>query len=273
MKRFLLSISIGLAAAVSPAFGLSGGPFSNDSPLSTGGSGTYQGIASGDNLLGIAAFGYSETTGSTGLYVFFHDGVQVTGDVQVVVDFPGRRIVGIMGGSSGNGAFEAHIDTTKPIVMATGSGEFVHGGPLSTVTTSFTSTTNDPEGNQINETVATVDSETVTVTTSTNDQNETVVSTSNTDTTTISSNTSDAAGNELNKTEIEIVNSDSSPQVSATFDIDLTRTSISIGGGASGSGGGDSGSGGGDSGSGGGDSGSGSGDSGSSGSSGSGTSA
>ncbi len=234
MKRALLSISVCLAAAVSPAFGLSGGPFSNDSPLSTGGSGTYQGIASGENLLGIAIFGFSENLGSTGRWVFFHQGVLSTGNLQSVVDFPGRQIVGIMGGATGNGAFEAHINSTKPIVTATGKGEFAHGGPPSTVSTTSTTSTSDEAGNKITETVATVNSDTITVTSNTsnvagNELNETAVTTSNNDTTIITSKTSDGEGNELGETVITTENSGSSPQMIVPFEISLTRTSVLIG--------------------------------------------
>jgi hypothetical protein len=130
MKRVLFSVSACLVVAVSPALGLTGGPFGNDSSLSIGGSGTYQGIASGENLLGIAAFGFSTSNGSTGRYVFFHEGVRSAGDLQAIVDLPGRQIVGIMGGdlvegqTTASGAFEAHIDSTRPILTATGTGEF-----------------------------------------------------------------------------------------------------------------------------------------------------
>ncbi len=254
MKRSLLSISICLAAAVSPAFGWVGGPFSNDSPLSTGGSGTYQGIASGKNLLGIAIFGYSETLGSTGRWVFFHEGVLTNGSLQSVVDFPGRQIVGIMGGTNGRGAFEAHINSTRPIVTAVGEGELAHGGPPSTVSTTITSSASDAAGNKINETVAKVDSDTITVTSSTSnvagkELNKTEVTTSNTDKTKVTSTTSDGEGNQLGETVIETENTGLPPEEVVPFDIRLTRTSVVVGNFGDGSGAGGDGSGGDDSGS------------------------
>lgn len=131
MKKFLLGNLLCLLAT--PVWALSGGPFDNDSPLTTGGEGTYQGVATGteSNLTGIVQFAWSTTTGSTGIAVFWNEGVQRVMELQAVVNIPGRTIAGVTTTLSDNDAtasFTAHIDGVNSAVL-TFEGEGFYAGP------------------------------------------------------------------------------------------------------------------------------------------------
>lgn len=139
MKKFLLGNLLCLLA--SPAWALVGGPFDNDSALPTGGEGTYQGIATGteSNLIGIVQFAWSSATGSTGLAVFWNEGVQQVGDLQAVVNIPGRTLAGVTTAiiDDFSASFTARLSgVNSPILTFDGTG--FYSGPESLLRTSTT---------------------------------------------------------------------------------------------------------------------------------------
>ncbi len=128
-KRLLLPAIISLAFG-SSAWALSGGPFGNNEVIN-GGEGTYQGVLSGENLIGVMVFGYSRTSVSTGRWAVFHEGFARFGDLQGIVDTVDGTVAGVLGADSitgsndASGGFSADMTSKAPIILFEGDGLFV----------------------------------------------------------------------------------------------------------------------------------------------------
>lgn len=166
MKKFLLGGFLSLLAT-SPIWALSGGPFDQDSPLATGADGTYQAIArgtEGSNLIGVVAFTFSSTGGSTGAGIFFSEGVQRLIQPQAVVDLPARNIAAVFAipaisdNGDVSGAFTADITSTAPILLFEGTGEYTGPDQDQTLITEETVTVTGSEDDPDGETTTTVTS-------------------------------------------------------------------------------------------------------------------
>lgn len=146
LKRFLLPFSLLPVVFCSPAMALSGGPFQNNEPTN-GGAGTYQGVLSGENLIGVLAFGYSRTAQSSGRWAVFHEGFARFGDMQAVVDTASGTVAGVLGGdlitgtTDASGGFSAKVTSKAPIILFEGDGLFVSPASPQTFTTGSDTTT------------------------------------------------------------------------------------------------------------------------------------
>lgn|GEM_PF-4852671 len=90
------------------AFAISGGPFDNGHASGATASGSYSGVITGKNLVGIVQFGVSDatlqnaTTGATvspvGRFSVFHEGYLATGTCDAIADASSQRIAGTLDG-------------------------------------------------------------------------------------------------------------------------------------------------------------------------------
>lgn len=101
------------------AFALTGGPFDGGHAPGATPDGTYSGIMTGKNLIGMAQFGVSSTSESNGRFTVFHEGIMSYGVCQGLADAANQRIAGALlgvallpngegGGSTGADANDAN---------------------------------------------------------------------------------------------------------------------------------------------------------------------
>jgi hypothetical protein len=160
-----------LAASIlfySPAaFALTGGPFDNGYQTGATAAGTYAGVITGKNLIGLVQFGISDTAEDAGRFAVFHEGINSYGFMDGIVDPAAQRVAGVLlgvaalpgedtGGSgspgtpfqtitvrtSAEGAFTAEMQGFPVAITFEGKGE------LSTVANPITQT-EDADGGTI----------------------------------------------------------------------------------------------------------------------------
>jgi hypothetical protein len=112
-------------------------PFTNGSPLISGVAGTYQATARGKGISGLIVFSYNsdglQSSGSQNNYVFFVEGVIVTGSTQASIQ--NSKITGVLdtpvvsgtnetlaGFEATGGWFAADVNTSSPIYSFKGNG-------------------------------------------------------------------------------------------------------------------------------------------------------
>ncbi len=163
MNKFPLQSNSALAAialcfTLNSASGWVGGPWSEGDVSPTGSAGTYQAVMTGNNLVGVAIFGFGPTIipndDGLGVYAIFHQGTVQIGDVFPIVDIAGRNIAAVLESSSTatdpnsnlsvtlGGAFQARITSTGPNFRFSGDGE-IHTADNTSQVTSIDEDTND----------------------------------------------------------------------------------------------------------------------------------
>ncbi|HET6410114.1 MAG TPA: hypothetical protein VFG14_19650 [Chthoniobacteraceae bacterium] len=149
------------------AFALRGGPYDNGQVSSATAGGTYAGVITGNNLIGMVQFGVSDNSEPDGRFTVFHEGILSYGMCQGVADPNNGQIAGALlglaplpgettpsGGTSVNaiqtltvrtsaeGMFTAEMEGYPVNITFEGDGE------LSTVANPVT-TTADAAGNDV----------------------------------------------------------------------------------------------------------------------------
>ena len=110
LKAFAPLVLASLLIQTPAAFALQGGPFDGGHNPGASAAGTYVGIMTGKNLLGMCQFGISETTESDGRFTVFHEGIMSYGVCQGVADPSNQRIaasllgLAALPGETGNSA-------------------------------------------------------------------------------------------------------------------------------------------------------------------------
>lgn len=107
--QFFAPVVLASLILQAPAFALVGGPFDNGQAPGATASGTYSGVITGKNLVGIVQFGVSDstlqnaTTGATatpvGRFSVFHEGYLATGTCDAIADTSSQRIAGTLDGT------------------------------------------------------------------------------------------------------------------------------------------------------------------------------
>lgn len=117
------------------AFALSGGPFDNGYAPGATASGSYSGVITGKNLVGIVQFGVSDstiqnaTTGATvtpvGRFSVFHEGFLATGTCDAIADPSSQRIAGTLDGTTDPVTTTGNtLDSSTNIPIFTGDVNF-----------------------------------------------------------------------------------------------------------------------------------------------------
>lgn len=110
------------------AFALQGGPFDGGHNPGASAAGTYVGVMTGKNLLGMCQFGISAAVESDGRFTVFHEGVMSYGVCQGVADVSNQRLAGALLGAAqlpGEGATAtgAVVQTATQTLTARGAAE------------------------------------------------------------------------------------------------------------------------------------------------------
>jgi len=139
MKTYIVSLLAVFTVATAHA-GAFGGPTSLNTSTETGAVGTYQATVRGSNLSGILRFAYTangnptNTAANPSIYVFFMDGMLVTGTVDAAI--MSAKIAGILetgtvavtspfffGYEVPGGSFTANINTSSANYFFKGKGD------------------------------------------------------------------------------------------------------------------------------------------------------
>jgi hypothetical protein len=78
------------------AFALTGGPFDNGYTPGATAAGTYSGVITGKNLMGLVQFGISDSSESNGRFAVFHEGIMSYGVANCIADAANQRIAGAL---------------------------------------------------------------------------------------------------------------------------------------------------------------------------------
>ncbi|MEQ1861814.1 MAG: hypothetical protein ABMA13_17995 [Chthoniobacteraceae bacterium] len=113
------------------AFALTGGPFDNGRSLGETAGGTYSGVMTGKNLIGLLQFGISDSSESNGRFTVFHEGIMSYGACQAIADAANQRIAGALIGiallpnGEGNGTSGSSVQdqNSTQIITARSSAE------------------------------------------------------------------------------------------------------------------------------------------------------
>jgi hypothetical protein len=100
LKAFAPLVLAAMLLQTPAAFALQGGPFDGGHNPGASAAGTYVGIMTGKNLLGMCQFGVSNTVESDGRFTVFHEGVMSYGVCQGIADAGSQRIAGSLLGAA-----------------------------------------------------------------------------------------------------------------------------------------------------------------------------
>lgn len=126
LKAFAPLVLASLLLQPTAVFALSGGPFDGGRAPGANAAGTYSGVMTGRNLIGMTQFGISATSESNGRFVLFHEGIMSYGVAQGFADPASQRIAGaLMGvallpngeGNGTDGADAQEANTTQSITV------------------------------------------------------------------------------------------------------------------------------------------------------------
>lgn len=96
LKAFAPLVLASLILQPTAAFALQGGPFDNGHNPGASAAGTYSGVLTGKNLIGMTQFGISNTTQATGRFVVFHEGIMSYGLAEAIADPGNGRLAGAL---------------------------------------------------------------------------------------------------------------------------------------------------------------------------------
>lgn len=98
LKAFAPIVLASLMLQAPAAFALTGGPFENGRSQGASAGGTYSGVITGKNLIGITQFGISDAGESNGRFAVFHEGIMSYGVAEGIADAANQRIAGALMG-------------------------------------------------------------------------------------------------------------------------------------------------------------------------------
>lgn len=113
------------------AFALTGGPFDNGRSNGATAGGTYSGVMTGRNLIGLTQFGIADSSESNGRFTVFHEGIMSYGVAEGIADAANQRLAGMLMGvallpnGEGNGTTgaDANDANSTQIITTRGSAE------------------------------------------------------------------------------------------------------------------------------------------------------
>ncbi len=113
LKAFAPLVLASLLLQTPAAFAITGGPFDNNQSSGSSPAGTYSGVMTGKNLIGMTQFGISISSESNGRFTVFHEGIMSYGVAQCIADPASQRIAGaflgvaLLPNGEGNGSTAA----------------------------------------------------------------------------------------------------------------------------------------------------------------------
>jgi hypothetical protein len=127
LKAFAPLVIASLLFHPTAAFALTGGPFDNGRSPGASAGGTYSGVITGKNLIGLTQFGISDSSESNGRFAVFHEGIMSYGVAESIADAANQRIAGTLLGVAllpdESGAPEASDTNSTQDITVRGSAE------------------------------------------------------------------------------------------------------------------------------------------------------
>lgn len=96
LKAFAPLLLASLILQPTAAFALQGGPFDGGRNPGASAGGTYAGVLTGKNLIGMTQFGISNSAQATGRFVVFHEGILSYGLAEAIADPGNGRLAGML---------------------------------------------------------------------------------------------------------------------------------------------------------------------------------
>jgi hypothetical protein len=93
-KVFAPIVAASIILYTPSAFALRGGPFENDRSSNESANGTYAGVLTGENLIGLTQFGIADNGEANGRFSIFHEGIMNYGVTEAIGDIGNRVIAG-----------------------------------------------------------------------------------------------------------------------------------------------------------------------------------
>lgn len=129
LKAFAPLVLASMMLQTPAAFALSGGPFDGGRAPGASAAGSYSGVMTGKNLIGLTQFGISDVSESNGRFSVFHEGIMSYGVAEGIADAANQRLAGMFMGiallpNEGNGSGSLGVDqASTQTISVRGSAE------------------------------------------------------------------------------------------------------------------------------------------------------